>query len=309
MEKPRIGFIGIGVMGAPMSGHIAEAGYTLTLCDLNRASAESVASAHREVEVADTPKAVAERSDIVITMLPSGKYVQDVTLGKSGLIEGLEAGALLLDTSSSEPWLTVETANALAEKGVDMVDAPVSGALEGAQSATLVFMVGGDQGPVARVQPLLEIMGEKIFHLGPLSAGHTMKCVNNIITSMIFMATAEGLTIGKQFGLDPEVMTDVLNVSTGMSWISQTQIKRRVISRKFDDPFKLQLMVKDVGIAMELANSKGLPLPLSALGHHLWEAAGRYAEKGSSISHMVKWIEHMTGVEITPGKSGEIVSQ
>jgi 3-hydroxyisobutyrate dehydrogenase len=301
MEKPRIGFIGIGVMGAPMSGHLAKAGYTLTIYDINRIAAENVASMYEGVEVADNPKAVAERSDIVVTMLPSGKYVQVVTLGKSGLIEGLEAGSLLLDTSSSEPWLTVETAKALAEKGIDMVDAPVSGALEGAQSATLVFMVGGADGPVRRVRPLLEIMGEKIFHLGPLSAGHTMKCVNNIITSMIFMATAEGLTIGKHFGLDPEVMTDVLNVSTGMSWISQTQIKRRVINRKFDDPFKLELMVKDIGIAMELANSKGLPLPLSALGHHLWEAAGRYAEKGSSISHMVKWIEHMTGVEITPG--------
>jgi 3-hydroxyisobutyrate dehydrogenase len=252
------------------------------------------------VEVADSPKAVAEKSDIVITMLPSGKYVQDVTLGKSGLIEGLKAGAMLLDTSSSEPWLTIETAKALAAKGIDMVDAPVSGARIGAETATLVFMVGGAEGPVSRVRPLLEIMGEKIFHLGPLSAGHTMKCVNNIITSMIFMATAEGLTIGKQFGLDPEIMTDVLNVSTGMSWISQTQIKRRIISRKFDDAFKLDLMVKDIGIAMELANSKGLPLPLSALDHHLWKAARRYAEKGSSISEMVKWIEHMTGVEITP---------
>jgi 3-hydroxyisobutyrate dehydrogenase len=308
MEKPRIGFVGIGVMGAPMSGHLTKAGYTLTLHDINRAAAENVASMHEGVVVADTPKAVAERSDIIVTMLPSGKYVQDVTLGKSGLIEGLEAGALLLDTSSSEPWLTVETSKALAEKGVDMVDAPVSGALEGAQSATLVFMVGGAEGPVASVRPLLEIMGEKIFHLGPLSAGHTMKCVNNIITSMIFTATAEGLTIGKRFGLDPEVMTDVLNVSTGMSWISQTQIKRRLISRKFDDAFKLELMVKDIGIAMELANSKGLPLPLLALGHHLWKAAGRYAEKGSSISEMVKWIEHMTGVEITPGKERETKS-
>jgi 3-hydroxyisobutyrate dehydrogenase len=300
MEKARIGFIGIGVMGAPMSGHLAKAGYKVTLYDINRTAAKNVASMHEGMTVVDTPKAVAERSDMVITMLPSGKYVQDVTLGKSGMIEGLETGALLLDTSSSEPWLTIETAEALSEKGVDMVDAPVSGARIGAETATLVFMVGGEEGPVARVRPLLEIMGEKIFHLGPLSAGHTMKCINNIITSMTFMATAEGLTIGKQFGLDPEAMTDVLNVSTGMSWISQTQIKRRVISRKFDDPFKLELMVKDVGIAMEMANSKGLPLPLSALGHHLWKAAGRYAEKGSSISHMVKWVEHMTGVEITP---------
>ena len=118
---------------------------------------------------------------------------------------------------------------------------------------------------------------------------------------MTFMATAEGLTIGKQFGLDPEVMTDVLNVSTGMSWISQTQIKQRILSRKFDDPFKIDLMVKDIGIAMELASTKGLPLPLSALGHHLWKAARHLAEEDSSISDMVKWVEQMTGIEINPG--------
>jgi 3-hydroxyisobutyrate dehydrogenase-like beta-hydroxyacid dehydrogenase len=301
MEKPRIGFIGIGVMGGPMSGHLSKAGYSLTLCDINRDAAEKVASEHEDIQVAETPKAVAEVSDIVITMLPSGKYVRDVALGESGLMEGFQAGALLLDTSSCEPWMTVETAKALSLKGVDMVDAPVSGARIGAETATLVFMVGGEKGPVSRVTPLLEIMGEQIFHLGPLSAGHTMKCINNLITAMTFMATTEGLTIGKKFGLDPEVMTDVLNVSTGMSWISQTQIKQRILSRKFDDAFKLDLMVKDVGIAMELASTKELPLPLSALGQHLWKAAKHHAEKGSSISDMVKWVEQMTGIEITPG--------
>ena len=308
MKKPRIGFIGIGVMGAPMSGNLSKAGYTLALCDINRAASEKVASEHEGIQVAETPKAVAEASDIVITMLPSGKYVRDVALGESGLIEGFQDGALLLDTSSCEPWMTLETAKALSLKGVDMVDAPVSGALIGAETATLVFMVGGEEEPVSRVMPLLEIMGEQIFHLGPLGAGHTMKCINNIITAMTFMATAEGLTIGKQFGLDPEVMTDVLNVSTGMSWISQTQIKQRILSRKFDDPFKLDLMVKDIGIAMELANTKGLPLPLSALGHHLWKAARHFAEEGSAISDMVRWVEHMTGIELTPVTEGNTIS-
>ena len=300
MKKPRIGFIGIGVMGGPMSGHLSKAGYSLTLCDINRDAAEKVASEHEDIQVAETPKAVAEVSDIVITMLPSGKYVRDVALGESGLIEGFQAGALLLDTSSCEPWMTVETAKALSLKGVDMVYAPVSGARIGAETATLVFMVGGDKGPVSRVTPLLEIMGEQIFHLGLLGSGHTMKCINNIITAMTFMATTEGLTIGKKFGLDPEVMTDVLNVSTGMSWISQTQIKQRILSRKFDDAFKLDLMVKDIGIAMELASTKELPLPLSALGHHLWKAAKHLAKEGSSISDMVRWIEQNTGTELTP---------
>jgi len=303
MSKPRIGFIGLGAMGAPMAGHLAKAGYVLTLHDVNRAHADTVAATHEGIGVVETPRAVAEVSDIVVTMLPSGKYVHEVALGDSGLIDGFRAGALLLDTSSSEPWLTGETAKKLAERGVDMVDAPVSGAQSGARSATLVFMVGGEKGPVSRVSPLLQTMGKKVFHLGPLGAGHTMKCINNLITAMTFMATAEGLTIGKQFGLDPNVMTDVLNVSTGMSWNSQNLIKKRIISRKFDEPFKLDLMVKDIGIAMELAGSKSLPLPLSALAQHLWKAAARYSGEGVSICNMVRWVEHMTGTEITSGSN------
>jgi 3-hydroxyisobutyrate dehydrogenase-like beta-hydroxyacid dehydrogenase len=128
-----------------------------------------------------------------------------------------------------------------------------------------------------------------------------MKCINNLITAITFMGTTEGLTIGKQLGLDPDAMTDVINVSTGMSWISQTQIKQRITSRKFDDAFKLELMVKDIGIALRLADSKKLPLPLAAVAHHLWKAADHYADEGSSISQMVRWVEHMTGTQITPG--------
>jgi 3-hydroxyisobutyrate dehydrogenase-like beta-hydroxyacid dehydrogenase len=233
-------------------------------------------------------------------MLPSGKEVKEVALGKSGLIEGFNAGALLLDTSSSEPWLTLETSRALKKKQVDMVDAPVSGALSGAQSADLVFMVGGDKGPVSRVLPLLRIMGKRIFHLGPVGSGHAMKSINNLITAMTLMATVEGLTIGKRFGLDPDVMTDVLNVSTGMSWISQNHIKQRITSRKFDDPFKLELMIKDIRSAMKLSNSLALSLSLSSCGQDLWEKAGEFVGKGGSISDMARWIEHLTGTELVP---------
>jgi 3-hydroxyisobutyrate dehydrogenase-like beta-hydroxyacid dehydrogenase len=114
------------------------------------------------------------------------------------------------------------------------------------------------------------------------------------------MATVEGMTIGKHYGLDPEVMTDVLNVSTGMSWISQTHIRQRIISRKFDDPFKLQLMIKDIGIAMAMAHKSGLPVPISGLGQQLWRAAGLFNEKDSSISDMVRWMEQLSKVEISP---------
>jgi 3-hydroxyisobutyrate dehydrogenase len=298
MNKSRIGFIGIGVMGAPMAGHLAKAGYPLSIYDIDRTKADLLASEHKGIAIAETPRGLAAKSDVVITMLPSGSYVRDVVLGDSGVVHGLRSGGLLLDTSSSEPWLTMETARVLAEKGIDMVDAPVSGAQMGAQSAQLVFMVGGETDAVKRVMPILNVMGTKVFHLGPIGAGHSMKCINNLITAITFMATAEGLTIGKQYGLNPNAMIDVLNVSTGMSWISQTQFKQRITNRKFDDPFKLALMVKDIGIALELAKNKNLPAALSARGQELWQEAERFSGKGCSISDMVRWVEHVTNTQI-----------
>jgi 3-hydroxyisobutyrate dehydrogenase len=289
-------------MGKPMTGHLADAGYRLSVYDVDPAQSRAVVEKHAGVQAAESPKDVAAASDIVITMLPSGPYVRDVALGDNGLIYGFHEGCILLDTSSCEPWITVETAGALAEKGIGMVDAPVSGAQIGAINADLVFMVGGDQANVERVQPLLEIMGKRIFHLGPVGAGHAMKCINNLITAVTLLATSEGLTIGKKFGLDPNVMVDVMNVSTSESWISHTHIKQRVTSRKFDDAFKLGLMVKDVEIALKLASDLGLTLELSQLNQALWRKASEQQGADSSVSKLVRWLEVTTGVEITsPG--------
>lgn len=298
MEKPTIGFVGLGIMGAPMARHLAQAGYMLTVYDNQPAAVERAMADLPDVAAADSPAQVAERSQIVVTMLPNGRVVRKVALDEGGLVEGFRSGSLLLDTSSSEPWITMETARTLDKHGVSMVDAPVSGAQAGAQTATLVFMAGGDPDDLARVSPLLETMGENTFHLGPLGSGHTMKCLNNLVTAMTFMATAEVLTIGKQCSLDPAVMTDVLNVSTGGSWISETQFHQRIFSRKFDDAFKLKLMLKDIGIAMDLAQKQGIPMPLSSVGHHLWRASARHAEPDASISDMVRWVEQMTGVRL-----------
>ncbi len=296
----RIGFIGLGVMGTPMAAHLAKAGYELLVYDIDAEKARRLA-AQEGVEAAASPREVAGAASIVVTMLPSGEYVRDVALGADGLREGFRGGELLLDTSSSEPWFTAETAAALAERGVDTVDAPVSGAEWGAKAAELVFMVGGKAEAVERARPLLEVMGTRIFQLGGLGAGHTMKSINNTITAMTLLATSEGLALGTKLGLDPNVMTDVLNVSTGMSWVSRTHIKQRITNRTFDDPFKLELMVKDVRIALGLAAERSLPLPFSALGRELWQAAAEAAGPGASVSELVRAVERRAGVEIRPG--------
>ena len=299
MVNTRIGFIGIGIMGAPMASNLAAAGYPVTVFDAQRARAEAIAKADSGIVVATSRRALAAGSDVVITMLPNGEAVQQVVTGDDGIGEAMPAGSLLLDTSSSEPWITRQTAQLLAARGVAMVDAPVSGAQWGAQAAELVFMVGGSVADLARVRLLLEEMGRAVHHVGPLGAGHTMKCINNMITAMTFIATAEGLALGKRAGLDPVAMNDVLNESTGGSWLTRNHFAQRVFSRTFDDPFKLDLMVKDVGIAMGLAQEQGLPLPLSAVGQQLYRAAARAVGPGRSVSEMVRWIEQLTGTELT----------
>ena len=190
-----IGFIGTGIMGAPMAQHLARAGHRLTLLDLDAAAAQRLADT-LGARVARSPREVAQASEVVITMLPNGQVVQQVALGDDGLVHGLRPGALLLDTSSCEPWLTEQTGAALRERGATMVDAPVSGAQWGAIDAKLVFMVGGATEDVARVRPLLDAMGRAVFHLGPLGAGHAMKCINNCITAVTLANTAEGLVAG-----------------------------------------------------------------------------------------------------------------
>lgn len=301
-EKVSVGFVGLGVMGTPMVSHLHRKGYQVTLHDLNGVHAQQLAAQlGAGAKAAATPREVAEHSDIVITMLPNGAVVQEVVFAHDGLAAGFRPGALLLDTSSSEPWLTKQTAERLAGQQVNMVDAPVSGAQWGAEAAHLVFMVGGATDDLERVRPLLDIMGRSVFHLGPLGSGHAMKCINNLITAITLTATAEGLTIGKAYGLDPKAMVDVMNVSTAGSWISQTHIEQRVLNRKFDDPFKLELMLKDMGIANALARENRIPAPVSGLGYQLWQAASHAAGDGASVSELVRWVEQMSGTDITPG--------
>jgi 3-hydroxyisobutyrate dehydrogenase len=294
-KLPILGFIGLGVMGTPMAGHLAQHGYSVIGFDLNPELGRGLAAAFPTVKAQTDLKQLAKDADIVITMLPNGEVVQRVVFD---IVEQLRPGALVLDTSSCEPWLTQQTAAALAKRGVAMVDAPVSGAQWGAQAAELVFMLGGETSDIARVQPLLDIMGRASFHLGPLGSGHAMKCINNTITSMNFLATLEGLAMGTKFGLDPKVMNAVLNESTGMSWVTKNHIDQRVTSRTFDDPFKLELMVKDIGIAMRVARELNAPMPMAGLGQQLWLAALNQAAPQASISEVARWVERFVDVPI-----------
>ena len=292
-----IGFVGLGVMGSRMLRHLTTAGHRATVYDIDRAARDTAARATGATAV-DSARAVAQAADIVFTMLPDGPVVRDVVLGADGLGDGFRAGALLVDCSSAEPWITREIAEHLTLQGVEMVDAPVSGAEEGARLATLVFMVGGDAAAVARCRPLLELMGQHIFHVGPLGAGHTMKTINNLATAVTFLATAEAVMIGKAYGLGAQAMVDVLNVSTGQSFVSQKRLGQDVVSRKFEDQFRLELMLKDMGIATRLAAQRGLPVPISDFGRDLWARAVDELGAGRVTTEIVRWYEQRMGFEL-----------
>lgn len=298
IDLPRIGFVGLGVMGTPMSRHLADAGYDVTVFDVDRRAADALASGRSDVRVAESPAGLGSRSDIVFTMLPDGNVVREVALGPDGLASGMAGGSLVVDTSSSQPWITLETAGALAAAGIAMVDAPVSGAQWGAESAELVFMAGGAEDDVARARPLFDVLGRAAFHLGPLGSGHIMKSINNVVTAMTFQATLEGLVLGVAAGLDPNAMNDVFNASTAGSWITANHIGQRILPRTFDDPFRLALMLKDVEIAAALAARHDLALPLVALAAATYRDADRRFGEGSSLSDLARWTEEVTGVVI-----------
>lgn len=302
MPGERLGFIGLGVMGTPMAGHLAKAGYTLTVYDLNADAARTLAAPYNNVAVANSPKAVGAASDIVMTMLPSGREVREVAIGDDGLLHGMKRGGLLLDTSSAEPWHTREVAARLAEIGVGMVDAPVSGAEPGAKAAELVFMVGGDDKDVARVRPLFDVLGKQHFHLGPVGSGHVMKAINNFISAITLMATTEGLIAGTKSGLDPVAMNDVIDAATAGSWISRTQFRQRIFNRRYDDAFKLALMMKDINIASRIVADAELDLPLSAAAQRLWAEIQAPQPADASLSELVRALETRTGVELKPKK-------
>lgn len=277
MSSPlRVGFAGIGNMGWPMARNILTAGFALTVYDVDFKRAQRFAA---EVggAAADTATALGRASDLLVTMLPTGAEVAKVVLGVGGdgALAGLEAGAIVVDMSSSDPVGTRELGAKLHGRGVALIDAPVSGLVPKAEAGTLTIMIGtDDEGALATAKPILESLGERLIRIGSLGSGHAMKALNNFVAATAFTATAEALIVGKRFGLDPRVMTQVLSVSTGRSFHSDVSFPDHVLTRKFATGFTLGLLAKDVGIADDLSHAVEAKTPLMDLVSTLW-AEGR----------------------------------
>jgi 3-hydroxyisobutyrate dehydrogenase len=288
--KDRIAFIGLGTMGEPMVRQLALAGITPSVFDLNVEAATRIAQ-DIGATAATSANDAARGADIVITMLPSSKEVDATVLGadgKSGVLSVLDKGAIVIDMSSSDPMRTRDLANVAAASGITFVDAPVSGAVRRARDGTLSIMFGGDAAVLERVRPVLAAMGKQIFHVGAAGAGHAMKALNNYVSAAGLVAAVEALHVGEKFGIDPAVMTQVLNASTGKNNTTEHKVAQFMLSGTYASGFFLGLMAKDVGIAVGLAEQLGVQADLGQVCAKQWREAAAKSERTTDHTEMYR---------------------
>ena len=296
VEAPpaRIVFVGLGNMGSPMAALLAAAGHALTVID---ARPETVSRF-----VAEHPAAVAGRrplpagvADIAITMLPNIDVVREVMLGPDGIAPALGEGAILIDMSSSSPYGTIALAAELAAAGIAMVDTPVSGGVARAVSGELTIMAGGDAATLDRCWPILQVMAGTLFRTGPLGSGQAMKALNNLCSAAGLLIAAEAVRAGRRFGLDPELMIDVLNVSTGQNNSTLRKFKPFVLPKQYRAGFGLDLMVKDIRAARDIIDREHVAAPLAQACVELWGQAQELLGPGQDHTAIDRWLELLSG--------------
>jgi 3-hydroxyisobutyrate dehydrogenase len=258
----RVGFIGLGTMGAAMAGHVAGAGYPLTVWNRTPGRASSLVAAG--ARQAETPAALAAESDVIVVCVSDSPDVEEVLFGSAGAAEGVRDGSLVVDCSTVAPSTARSAAERLVGRDVGFVDAPVSGGSEGAQKATLTIFCGGDPANVERARPVLSTMGRTITHVGPVGAGQAVKAVNQVILAGTYLGVAEGIVLAMKAGLDVKQVVEALGGGAAQSWVLANR-SGRMIDNDYPLGFKVSLHLKDLGIALDMARELGADLPIAAL--------------------------------------------
>ncbi len=285
----RVGFVGLGGMGGPMASNLMKAGYEMVLHNRTKEKAERLA-AEGEGEVADTPREVAERCGVVITMLPGPSEVEAVVSGEDGLFEGMTRNLLVVDMSTSSPTLARELARRAREGGSSMLDAPVSGGDVGAQEGTLSIMVGGEEADFERAKPLFEAMGKTVTHVGPAGAGQVVKACNQIVVALVIEAVSEALVLGSRGGVAPEKILNVLG--GGLAGNKVMEVKReKLLSGRFEPGGKVEYHRKDLGIALAAGREYGVSLPATAIVDQMFGALVARGRGGWDHSALVTLVE------------------
>jgi len=299
--KPTLGLIGLGIMGRPMARNLMKAGYSLVVHDVTRTAVEElVADGATE---ATSARDVAERTDVLITMLPDSPQVREVYLGQDGAFEALRPGWLAIDMSSIAPSTARELAERAAAAGAEMLDAPVSGGDKGAIAGTLSIMVGGSEAAFARALPVFEAMGKTIVHVGPAGAGQVVKVCNQVVVAVVIEAVSEALVLGAKAGVDPAKIADVLQ--GGLAATKVLELRRtNMLGGTFDPGFRIRLHQKDLKNALELAGETSVALPAAALVEQLMRAMAARGRADYDHSGLVTLLEDLADFRLTDAASG-----
>lgn len=290
----KVGFIGIGIMGGPMAGHLIDGGHEAYLMSRSGVPRELL---DKGGNACDTPKAVAEAAEIIITMVPDTPDVERVLFGENGIAEGLSAGKLMIDMSSIGPMETKDFAARINELGCDYIDAPVSGGEVGAKAGSLTIMVGGPDAAFERARPLFELMGKNITLVGGNGAGQTTKVANQIIVALNIEAVAEALLFASKAGADPAKVREALMGGFANSKILEVH-GERMIKRTFDPGFRIELHQKDLNLALQGAKTLGVSLPNTATAQELFNSCRAHGGAGWDHSAMVRALEMMADHEV-----------
>lgn len=297
-QRERIGFIGVGVMGRPMCLNLLAKGFPLTIYARRPSTVESVLEAG--ATLAESPRMVAEQSDIVITCVSNSPDVVKVVLGPNGVLEGTHPGLVVIDMSTIAPSVSRQVAQAAAERAVAFMDAPVSGGSQGAQAGTLTIMAAGERAVFDRCRPVFAAMGkhENIFYVGSHGAGSVVKIVNQILCGVIAAANAEAFVLGVKAGADVETMARIIGVSSGANWQLTYPFMLRGFNGSFEPGFMTDLLHKDLGLALDLAAESQSPLPLTALARQLYEMTRAEGYGQRDYTALLAVLERMAGVTV-----------
>ena len=271
----KIAFIGLGNMGGSMAQNLLKSGHQVFGYDLSETALQHFAQAGGIV--CDSPQAAAKQAEVVVSMLPAAKHVREVYLGEHGILEVLQAGSLCIDSSTIDPQTIQEIAAAAQAKQIQVCDAPVSGGTLGAKDGTLTFMVGADEATFEAVKPVLSYMGKNLVHCGAVGTGQVAKICNNLILGISMTAVAEGMALGAKLGIDPQALAGVINSSTGRCWSSEIYnpwpdiCENAPASRGYTDGFAAQLMLKDLGLAVDAAQQAEQPVVLGSMVQKLYQ--------------------------------------
>jgi 3-hydroxyisobutyrate dehydrogenase len=284
-----VGFVGLGNMGLPMAKRLARAGYRVQGYDLSALAGDGLRDEPGAAVVGSAAE-VAREAAVAILMLPGSPSVEAVLL-EQGLLAALSPRTLLVDMSSSEPARTRALAVRAGEYGVTLLDAPVSGGIRGAVQGALTIMVGGPSEACEAIEPLLRSLGSRVVRCGEAGSGHAVKALNNLMSAAHLLASSEAIQIGQAFGLDPRVILDVVNGSSGRSGSTMTKWPDFILTGSYDSGFRLRLMVKDMRIAIELAESAGVSARLNSAALELWSQAEQALPEDADHTEIARWLE------------------